>query len=39
MLCTEKTVRAEICTIRVSDALVRNPIEAPVIKKDFYNPT
>jgi hypothetical protein len=39
MLCTEKSVGAEICTIRVSDALVRNPIEAPVIMKEFYNLT
>ena len=39
MLCIEKSVAAETCTIRVSDILVRNPIEAPVITKDLYKLT
>jgi len=36
MLCTEKYVAAETRKIRVSDALVRNPIEVQVSMKDFY---
>jgi len=39
MLCIEKSVASETCTIRVSNVLVRNLIEALVITKEVYKPT
>ena len=39
MSCTEKSVAAETCAIRVSDVPVRNPVEALVITMDFYKLT